>query len=63
MSEFVLVVNVELYLTVVVRTNCKISGSTITGVIDATLYFLRLVTIAFLVVSVMDDPDLGLIET
>jgi len=38
------------------------SGSIITGLIEATAYFLRLVTILAFVVSVKVEPDFALID-
>ena len=53
---------VELYFTVVVSSNRSVIGSTITGVTEATLNALRLLTIEFLVVVVSVVPVFGLIE-
>ena len=60
-SDFDFSVNVELYLAVTPKTKYKISASTISGTIDATLYFFKLVVIEFLVVVVRDVPVFGLI--
>ena len=60
-SDFDLSVNVELYLAVTHKTKNKISASTISGTIDATLYFFKLVIMEFLVVVVRAVPVFGLI--
>jgi hypothetical protein len=57
----VLVVLFSSYLTFVVNNIFVISGSTISGVTDATLYFFNCVTISFFVVLVKVDPDAALI--
>jgi hypothetical protein len=62
MSEVVFSVRVGLYFTVVPNTRKRVSGSTITGAMDATLYCCRLVMIEFFVVVVSELPLFGLIE-
>ena len=62
MSDADFSVNDGLYFTVVPNTRKSVSGSTITGVIEATLYCLRLLTIVVFVVSVKVSPVFGFME-
>ena len=56
------VVAVVSYLKVVSNVIKVVSGSMITGLIEAIAYCLRLVTILAFVVSVKLEPDFALIE-
>ena len=56
-----LVVTFESYLTFEVNKIEVVAGSIISGLTEATLYGVNLVTISDLVVSVSVEPDLGLI--
>ena len=49
------------YLTFVVNNSLVISGSTITGLTEATLYLFNCVTILCLVMFVKVEPDAALI--
>ena len=60
-SADVLVVCFSSYLIVDVNKIFVVSGSTITGVTEATENFFSWVTISSLVVSVNVEPDLGFI--
>ena len=52
----------ELYLKLVVRVKKVVSGSIITGVTEATAYYLRLCTILVFVAVVKLLPDFALTE-
>ena len=62
MSDEVFSVSDELYFTVTPNTKDKVSGSTITGVTDATLYCFNPSVIIVFDESVKLSPVVGLID-
>ena len=56
------VVNLWSYLTLEVNIKLVVSGSIISGLTEATLYFFNCVTISAFVVSVSVEPEAALIE-